>query len=110
LTREAIRDKYCGGSWDTFNSMLSETPPGNEGCIGLYYTICEIIPNNVTGCYYYSGELGLLTGHFFLSIHLFIRQSAIISDSNYNSTRILGSPYPTWQELCKKLAMVSTSA
>jgi len=44
LTREYVRDRYAGGSWDIFNKLLSQTPPGNEGLIGFYFKEPEITP------------------------------------------------------------------
>jgi len=44
LTREFIRDSYARGSWDTFNSLLSKTPPGNDGLVGFYFKEPEITP------------------------------------------------------------------
>lgn len=53
LTRESIRDKYASSDWSKFEQLLAKQPIGNGGNIGLYYTICEIIPSNVEGCYYF---------------------------------------------------------
>lgn len=53
LTREAIRDKHASNGWDEFNQLLTEQPMGNNGKIGFYYTITEIVPSNVEGCYYF---------------------------------------------------------
>lgn len=53
LTRESIRDQHCDKNWDDFIKMMAEEPVGNTGHIGLYYTITEIIPSNVEGCYYF---------------------------------------------------------
>ncbi|XP_056641413.1 xylulose kinase-like [Diorhabda sublineata] len=44
LTRERIRNKEAGSSWDTFSKLLESTPRGNFGNIGLYYDNQEIIP------------------------------------------------------------------
>lgn len=44
LTREFIRDEYAGGSWNCFNRALAETPPGNNGKLGLYFKEPEITP------------------------------------------------------------------
>jgi hypothetical protein len=34
LVRERMRDEVAGGAWDSFNSLLGETPRGNFGNIG----------------------------------------------------------------------------
>jgi len=44
LTRERVRDRVAGGSWDTFNAMLNETKPGNTGQLGFYIDAPEITP------------------------------------------------------------------
>uniref|UniRef100_A0AAV2L385 Xylulose kinase n=1 Tax=Knipowitschia caucasica TaxID=637954 RepID=A0AAV2L385_KNICA len=42
LVRERIRDQ-TGGSWDKFSSALSSSPLGNNGNIGLYFDVMEIL-------------------------------------------------------------------
>ncbi|MBM4141989.1 MAG: carbohydrate kinase [Lentisphaerae bacterium] len=44
LTREQVRDRQPGGSWEAFETALRGTPPGNEGRIGFYITEPEITP------------------------------------------------------------------
>lgn len=44
LTREKIRDECAEGSWDTFTHHLRNTPPGNNGNIGIYFDVMEIQP------------------------------------------------------------------
>lgn len=39
-----MRDEYCGGSWETFSQALTQGVPGNEGCLGLYLRLEEIVP------------------------------------------------------------------
>ncbi len=57
LTREFIRDKYARRSWDVFNSLLSKTPPGNNGLIGYYFKEPEITPPVLkTGIYLFNQE------------------------------------------------------
>ena len=56
LTREAVRDEHCSKSWDNFVKLMADEPVGNNGFIGLYYTIAEIIPSNVEGCYYFDAD------------------------------------------------------
>lgn len=57
LTREHIRDTYASRSWDTFNSQVLSTPPGNNNRLGFYFTLKEIIPDGVQGDYVFeNGE------------------------------------------------------
>lgn len=49
LAREQVRDHYADGDWNTFNQLIEETPAGNNGHIGLYFPLPEIIPPNVQG-------------------------------------------------------------
>lgn len=44
LTREAMRDRVAGGSWDEFNRMIDSTLRGNLGYMGIYYDTAEIVP------------------------------------------------------------------
>ncbi|XP_049912607.1 xylulose kinase isoform X4 [Epinephelus moara] len=44
LTRERIRNKCAGGSWEHFSVALRETPLGNNGNIGFYFDTLEITP------------------------------------------------------------------
>jgi xylulokinase len=44
LTRELVRDRAAGGSWEKFNEALDATTPGNVGCIGFYVRVPEITP------------------------------------------------------------------
>jgi hypothetical protein len=37
LLRERVRDEVAGGSWDSFNSLLGETPRGNFGNLGMRF-------------------------------------------------------------------------
>uniref|UniRef100_A0A674AS36 Xylulose kinase n=1 Tax=Salmo trutta TaxID=8032 RepID=A0A674AS36_SALTR len=47
LTRERIRNKCAGGSWEVFSSVLRTTPIGNDGNIGIYFDAMEITPSAV---------------------------------------------------------------
>ncbi|XP_070961014.1 xylulose kinase isoform X2 [Oncorhynchus clarkii lewisi] len=47
LTRERIRNKCAGGSWEVFSSVLRTTPIGNNGNIGIYFDAMEITPSAV---------------------------------------------------------------
>ena len=69
LTREAIRGKHASDDWTEFERLLDETQIGNNGNIGLYYTICEIVPDNVEGCYYFDADDRLLDD-FSAAVHV----------------------------------------
>ncbi|KAL8164888.1 UNVERIFIED_CONTAM: hypothetical protein K2H54_013506 [Gekko kuhli] len=47
LMREKIRDEVASGSWEEFSKALTSTPAGNNGNIGFYYDVMEIIPETV---------------------------------------------------------------
>ncbi|TFK75002.1 D-xylulose kinase [Pluteus cervinus] len=60
LTREYIRDEHASRHWHIFNELVLETPPGNNGRFGLYFTLPEIIPPNVIGNHFFeTGPDGL---------------------------------------------------
>lgn len=44
LTRERVRDAVARGSWDAFNALLAQSPPGNDGQIGFFVDAPEITP------------------------------------------------------------------
>ncbi|EFJ11671.1 hypothetical protein SELMODRAFT_125835 [Selaginella moellendorffii] len=44
LTREDMRDRYAGGSWQKFNLLLQQSPPLNEGKLVFFYKEPEILP------------------------------------------------------------------
>uniref|UniRef100_A0A8C6WQN3 Xylulose kinase n=1 Tax=Neogobius melanostomus TaxID=47308 RepID=A0A8C6WQN3_9GOBI len=44
LVRERLRDEAAGGSWAGFSSALTQTPLGNDGNIGFYFDVVEILP------------------------------------------------------------------
>ena len=44
LTRQAVRDRVCGGDWSAFNRALSESEPGNGGRLMFTYLESEITP------------------------------------------------------------------
>lgn len=44
LAREFIRDSYANGSWDEFNEYLNNKEAMQQGDIGFYYWMQEIIP------------------------------------------------------------------
>lgn len=47
LTREAVKDMDSEKprTWEYFNNSLLQTPPGNNGILGFYYRVFEILPN-----------------------------------------------------------------
>lgn len=57
LARELVRDKYAKADWDQFNELVNSTPAGNNGHIGFYFPLPEIIPPNVLGNFFYSTSL-----------------------------------------------------
>ncbi|KAF8329496.1 uncharacterized protein EI90DRAFT_3155380 [Cantharellus anzutake] len=52
LTRDLIMKKYAG-SWEAFNAQILSRPTGNEGCLGFYFTLKEIIPDGVVGDHFF---------------------------------------------------------
>ncbi|EKM81688.1 hypothetical protein AGABI1DRAFT_118780 [Agaricus bisporus var. burnettii JB137-S8] len=57
LAREQVRDKYAQADWDRFNEHVNSTPAGNNGYLGFYFPLPEIIPPNVLGNFFYSTDL-----------------------------------------------------
>ncbi|KAJ7637746.1 actin-like ATPase domain-containing protein [Mycena polygramma] len=53
LAREQVRDKYCDRNWHHFNEAVEKTPAGNNGYMGLYFPLPEIIPPNIIGNFFY---------------------------------------------------------
>ncbi|PRQ20830.1 putative xylulokinase [Rosa chinensis] len=57
LTREDIRNRYCGSSWDKFNDYLTYAKPLNvpatDGKMGFYYKEHEILPPLPVGIHRY---------------------------------------------------------
>ncbi|GJP41557.1 hypothetical protein CLOM_g1218 [Closterium sp. NIES-68] len=58
FTRQAIRDRCAGGSWESFCQLLNESPPLNGGRMGLYYLDSEIIPPLPVGTHRYAPKQG----------------------------------------------------
>uniref|UniRef100_A0A1I8JHV1 Xylulose kinase n=1 Tax=Macrostomum lignano TaxID=282301 RepID=A0A1I8JHV1_9PLAT len=56
LTREAIRDRFAGGSWAEFDRLLDSRPPGNGGLVGLYFDSPEIVPEGALGRYRFGAD------------------------------------------------------
>ena len=57
LAREQIRDRFANESWDEFNKLIEQTPPGCDGVTGFYFPLPEIIPPGITGEYFFSTNL-----------------------------------------------------
>lgn len=57
LAREQVRNKYANADWDTFNELINGTPAGNNGYLGFYFPLPEIIPPNVLGNFFFSTTL-----------------------------------------------------
>lgn len=53
LAREQIRNRYSSSSWDVYSAQLNGTPAGNNGFIGIYYPLPEIIPPNIQGEFFF---------------------------------------------------------
>ncbi|KAJ7364016.1 hypothetical protein DFH08DRAFT_838095 [Mycena albidolilacea] len=53
LAREQVRDKYCERDWERFNQAVQSTPAGNNGYMGLYFPLPEIIPPGIVGSFFY---------------------------------------------------------
>ena len=43
VTRERVMER-CSGTWENFSEMLKDTPPGNNGNIGMYFDVIEKQP------------------------------------------------------------------
>lgn len=44
LVRETVRNRCCESSWEEFEESLRNSPPGNNGNIGIYFHETEITP------------------------------------------------------------------
>ncbi|KAH9940817.1 D-xylulose kinase [Epithele typhae] len=51
LAREQVRDAYADHDWTRFNELVEQRPVGNDGYMGLYFPLPEIIPPNVQGTF-----------------------------------------------------------
>ncbi|KAI8996511.1 D-xylulose kinase [Trametes punicea] len=54
LAREQVRDQYADGHWTRFNELVEARPVGNDGYMGFYFPLPEIIPPNVQGNFFFS--------------------------------------------------------
>jgi xylulokinase len=57
IAREQIRDCYAEGDWTRFNDLVEQSLPGNDGHVGLYFPLPEIIPPNVKGDFFFHAAL-----------------------------------------------------
>jgi xylulokinase len=57
LAREQVRNKYADSDWEKFNELVNGLPAGNNGYLGLYFPLPEIIPPNILGNFYFSTSL-----------------------------------------------------
>ncbi|KAG9054677.1 hypothetical protein FS842_004476 [Serendipita sp. 407] len=58
LAREYVRDHHSSKDWSVFNKLVESTPTGNDGYMGFYFPLFEIIPQNVIGDFFFhNGEL-----------------------------------------------------
>ena len=53
LAREQVRDQYADGHWTRFNELVEQRPAGNDGYMGFYFPLPEIIPPNVQGSFFF---------------------------------------------------------
>ncbi|KAL2620866.1 hypothetical protein R1flu_001071 [Riccia fluitans] len=65
LTRQEVRDRCAGKSWDSFNQYLDDTPPLNGEKIGFYFKEAEILPPLPAGIHRFdlSEAKGTSVGH-----------------------------------------------
>lgn len=55
LTRESIRNSCASSDWKQFDEALASTSPGNDGNIGIYFEVTEIMPF-AQGVYRFNGK------------------------------------------------------
>jgi xylulokinase len=54
LPRDTVRDIYSEKSWKKFSQQIESRPAGNNGLLGFYFPLKEIIPDGVEGEYFFS--------------------------------------------------------
>jgi len=54
LPRDTVRDVYSEKSWQTFSQQIESRPAGNNGLLGFYFPLKEIIPDGVEGEHFFS--------------------------------------------------------
>ncbi|KAI9464233.1 hypothetical protein HD554DRAFT_2026603 [Boletus coccyginus] len=58
LAREHVRDRDANRDWERYNHLVDSTPAGNNGHLGFYFPLPEIIPPNVQGEFLFSMQHG----------------------------------------------------
>ncbi|KAI0684285.1 D-xylulose kinase [Cytidiella melzeri] len=53
LAREQVRDNYASADWAKYNELVEGTPITNDGTLGFYFPLPEIIPPNVQGSFFF---------------------------------------------------------
>ena len=53
LAREQVRNTYASKDWARFNELVEQAAPGNNGLLGYYFPLPEIIPPNVIGSHFF---------------------------------------------------------
>ena len=53
LAREQVRNTYASKDWARFNELVEQTSAGNNGLLGYYFPLPEIIPPNVIGSHFF---------------------------------------------------------
>ncbi|KAI0091647.1 actin-like ATPase domain-containing protein [Irpex rosettiformis] len=53
LAREQVRNKYASAHWLKYNQLVQSTSIGNDGTLGFYFPLPEIIPPNVQGNFFF---------------------------------------------------------
>lgn len=58
LAREHVRDRDANRDWQRYNQLVESTPAGNNGHLGFYFPLPEIIPPNVLGEFLFTTKDG----------------------------------------------------
>lgn len=56
LAREHVRDRHANRDWEKYNHLVESTPVGNNGYLGFYFPLPEIIPPNVRGEFLFTAK------------------------------------------------------
>jgi len=64
LPRDTVRDVYSEKSWQKFSQQIESRPAGNNGLLGFYFPLKEIIPDGVEGEHFFSGGERILPNEF----------------------------------------------
>jgi hypothetical protein len=99
LAREQVRNRYAEGDWTCFNELVEQTPPGNDGHMGLYFPLPEIIPPNI-------GEISSFMQQR-LMVLLLLRGWWMIYRQLHTLVRFLNHNFcqsvPALQQFCRKM-------